>query len=266
MQKESEQKADFLRGISYDDQRLGDMTDEEPTLRANEKRHNISHTAVCKIQLWWRIVYAIRASKMREQEKLTNENKIEEHCQSYARDLFCIPCGRRYGSRDELYKHILKEESHDHAVSDYNKFISYKKSVVDIWLKQAEDLLDQEVMGRPIAEIEVAKSLQEFIAKIIISLRLIERTYDWAKLEDLRESINQLQNAYRNLDEQVLELDGRQIISSFFMLLIAAFFAKPHLSPCIYVMEYISSDTLRVQVYLIEKYGDNDLILMAMMI
>ena len=210
MQNENEQKADFLRGISYDDDNFEEMRDNEATVKATVKRHNVTHSAACKIQLWWRIVYAIRASKMREQEKLTNENKIEEHCRNYARDLFCIPCGRRYGSRDELYKHILKEESHDHAVSDYNKFISYKKSVVDIWLKKAEDLLDQEVMGRPIAEQqELAGLLNEPLADISFSLNFIEKTYRWAKLESLKNSVTKLQSAYMKLEEQVSKLVGK---------------------------------------------------------
>lgn len=206
MQNENEQKADFLREISYDEE----MRDNDATLKASVKRHNLTYSAACKIQLWWRIVNEIRASKVREHEELTNESKVEEHCLKYAYDLYCIPCGSRYGTRDELHKHILKEENHDHAVNGYNKFILYKKSFVDPWLKQGEDLLDQEVMGMTISsQQELAGQLDEPFADIAFSLNFIERTRRWTKLELLRNGVTKLQNACMNLEEQVLKLVGK---------------------------------------------------------
>ena len=202
-------EVEILRGISYEDEYFDDMRDNEATRKAHKERRIAYHSATCKIQRWWRIVMGNRAHRKREEEKLSQKSRIEEHCRKYVSDLWCEPCGRRFGTREELHTHILEGESHDQCANSYSKFISYKKSVVDHWLKQGEELLDRNVLGQAIVELEIAEKLHEAIGVVSVCMNRIEKTRSWAELNDLKSSVTALQRAYHELEEEVLKMDGK---------------------------------------------------------
>ena len=198
-----------MRETSYEDEHYDDMRDNETTRKAHEERHIAIHSAARIIQRWWRIVVESRTLRKREEEKLSQKSRIEEHCRKYVSDLWCEPCGRRFGTREELHTHILEGESHDQFVNSYSKFISYRKSVIDHWLKQAEELLDRNVLGQAIVELEIAKKLIEAISFVSFSMNTIEKTRSWAELNDLKNSVTELQRAYHELEEEVVKMDGK---------------------------------------------------------
>ena len=211
-------KVDIFRGISYEEEIFDDLGDSEPTRKANEKRQLETQVAACKIQLWWRIVNAIRAQKRREHEELTNESKVEEHVQKYASDLSCIPCGKRCESREDLHKHILQNENHDNSVNNYRKYIQYKESTVDSWLKQADDVLDRKVLRQTEDEQQMTEKLHKAIGVVYFSLNTVKMTCAWTDLNALKNSIKELQKAYYELNDQIAKVDGKLQIFTVFAL------------------------------------------------
>ena len=203
-------KVEIFRGISYEEEILVDLGDSEPTRKANEKRQLETQVAAVKVQLWWRIVNAIREQKRREYEEVTNEGKVEEHVQKYASDLRCIPCGKRCQTREDLRKHILQDENHDNSVKNYRKFIQYKESTVDVWLKQADDVLDRKELRQTEDEQQLTEKLHEAIGVVVFSRNTVDRTCDWVDLNALKDSITELQKAYYELNDQIAKLDGKQ--------------------------------------------------------
>ena len=208
MESEDEKKMEILRGISYEDDDTSELGNSRATLEANERRQNATQKAIRKIQLWWRIVSAIRSKKRGQEEELTNESKIEEHVTKYASDLRCTPCGKRFDTREGLHKHFLQDVRHDQSVINYDKFMQYKKSFVDNWWRKAEELLDREVQGQSIAGQDMAEELSKAIDVLSISMTFIERAAQWSNMWSLKESVDKLQKAYWKLEEEVDKLDG----------------------------------------------------------
>ena len=202
-----DEKKQILRGISYEDEAF-EMRDNGATLQANEKRHHDTQVAIRKIQLWWRIVSAIRNLVKNEQTALANETRIEEHCSKYASDLRCIPCGKKHESREELHKHILNAKSHNDMVKDYDSFVSYRKNFVDHWLKQAEDLLDRKIQGQAVSEQEISEKIHSAIGDIMVALKLIDATRLWTDLGGLKGHVTQLQTACHEIEAELSKLDG----------------------------------------------------------
>ena len=223
-ESEDEKKMEMLRGISYEDDDTSELRNSKTTMEANERRQNVTQKAVRKIQLWWRIVSAIKHKKRGQKEELTNESKIEEHVTKYASDLRCTPCGKRFDTREGLHKHILQDVRHDQSVINYDKFMQYKKSIVDHWWKTAEELLDREVQGQPIAGQDISQELIKAIADVSMSMTFIEKASQWSDMSSLNESVVNLQNAYWKLEEQVCKLDGMQLVYTILLS-----FPNPHL-------------------------------------
>ena len=212
---------EMLRGISYEDDDTSELRNSKTTMEANERRQNVTQKAVRKIQLWWR---AIKNKKRGQEEELTNESKIEEHVTKYASDLRCTPCGKRFDTREGLHKHILQDVHHDQYVINYDKFMQYKKSIVDQWWKKAEELLDREVQGQSIAGQDMAEELTKAIDNVSMSMTFIERASQWSDISSLKENVGNLQSAYWKLEEQVGKLDGMQHVYTILLS-----FPNPHL-------------------------------------